>query len=175
MFSTSRFVPLALGLDLTCFVIYHLSSIVRHLSLTGGFNRLEVMIFVTWGGPNCPFRCSYSWHKAKNIDWWRWCQQGGAHWKAGRGDFQQWFALTKEKGDLKQQGPIELWGPLVLNHPPNWGGWFKTSKIFLNKDDIYIMMKCVFMCMCVTKNHHFPLLSWALEARSEQPARPCRP
>ena len=28
-----------------------------------------------------------------------------------------------------------------------------------NDDDIYIMMKCVFVCVCVTKNHHFPLPS----------------
>ena len=26
-------------------------------------------------------------------------------------------------------------------------------------DDIYIMMKCLSVCVCVTKNHHFPLLS----------------
>ena len=24
-------------------------------------------------------------------------------------------------------------------------------------DDIFIMMKCLFVCLCVTKNHHFPL------------------
>ena len=41
-------------------------------------------------------------------------------------------------------------------------------------DDIYIMMKCVCVCLSVTKNHHFPLPSWAPEARIEQPARPCR-
>ena len=29
-------------------------------------------------------------------------------------------------------------------------------------DDIYIMMKCLSVCVCVTKNHHFPLPGWAL-------------
>ena len=42
-------------------------------------------------------------------------------------------------------------------------------------DDIYIMMKCLFVCLSVTKNDHFLLPSWAPEAQSEVPARPCRP
>ena len=40
-----------------------------------------------------------------------------------------------------------------------------------DNDDLYIMMQCLF----VMKNDHCPLLSWAPEARSETPARPCRP
>ena len=32
-------------------------------------------------------------------------------------------------------------------------------------DDIYYDEVCV--CLCVLKNHHFPLPSWAPEARSE--------
>ena len=37
--------------------------------------------------------------------------------------------------------------------------------------DIYTLWWCV--CVSVTKNHHFPLPSWASEAQSEPPARPC--
>ena len=57
---------------------------------------------------------------------------------------------------------------------------FKRYKLLLDNwfghaDDIwYIMMKCLFVCVYVTKNDHFPLPSWAPEARSEPPARPCR-
>merc|ERR1711952_225036 len=29
-------------------------------------------------------------------------------------------------------------------------------------DDIYIMVKCLFVCMFVTKNHHFHGFSWFL-------------
>ena len=63
-----------------------------------------------------------------------------------------------------------------------WANPMKTSYMFYlfnllpnnfggDGDDIYIMMQC----LCVTKNEHFPLLSWAPEARSEPPARPCLP
>ena len=38
---------------------------------------------------------------------------------------------------------------------------------------IYILWCSV--CVFVTKNHHFPLPSWAQKARSEPPARPCQP
>ena len=32
------------------------------------------------------------------------------------------------------------------------------------------------VCVCLSqKSHHFPLLSWALEAQTERAARPCRP
>ena len=53
--------------------------------------------------------------------------------------------------------------PLPPSPPTRWWWWWG--------DDIYDMMKC----LSVTKNYHFPLPSWAPEAQSEPPARPCRP
>ena len=49
--------------------------------------------------------------------------------------------------------------------------WMITTMTIRREDDIYIVMQC----LSVTKNHHFPLPSWALEARSEMPARLCQP
>ena len=52
-----------------------------------------------------------------------------------------------------------------------WQWWGEDHNGNNDDDDIYIMMQC----LSVTKNNHFPFLSWALEAWSETPARPCRP
>ena len=54
-------------------------------------------------------------------------------------------------------------------------GVFFSQMRTIDDDDgdtyIYIMMQC----LCVTKNDHIPLPSWAPEAQSETPPRPCRP
>ena len=34
-----------------------------------------------------------------------------------------------------------------------------AAEVSDDDDDIYIMMKCLSVCVCVTKNHHFPLPS----------------
>ena len=64
----------------------------------------------------------------------------------------------------------------VCLHPINWSGHNNHIGDNREDDDDYqadIYHEAVFVF--VTKNHHFPLPSWAPEARSEPPARPFWP
>ena len=57
-----------------------------------------------------------------------------------------------------------------------WLFWTSAVNYYdrFDSDDIYIYYDEVFVCLSVSKNDHFPLPSWAPEARTELPTRPCR-
>ena len=137
-------------------VILYSYSQINQFPLTHWLIRLDILIF-TLNPLNCETLCNLILvYLLKERYFWYYGIIGIIFW------YYWYFGIFCP---LQWRRLLLNWGRLVSSHlspssiaPPS------TAR--RNNDDIYIIMQC----LCVTKNHHFPLPSWAPEERSERPA-----